>query len=399
MVLDFESEGSSSSDEERGSAGRDRATEAERSVGWPRSSVGQPTSAAPVSEPQPLAQSRRLPSSPPLPAFLYSTSTDESTTASSEAPAPCLGYGADSAVGSAVGPPQLSASVRTGSSPKLVTVLHPTLVDRFGDLVPELEALGRAHVVRAETGLPMDDALVHWVRPECDTETASDAGARLPRLATVWASKALVRAASAGELLPALRRTQAAAEAWSPDCVLTLIVCGVALPALEAAISLAQLELGVSLRRVHSSRALAEHLALCADVLHGAGDVSHRRRHGTCGRASLGGEAGANFLAGLTPADVLHNKGVPRSLRDAWVGALRQLLPESAALALAAEYPSFARLRTRLVADGERAVQDVHIGAKRLGPARSRRLHRIFTAARADAGSYVGEADAARGVR
>ena len=107
------------------------------------------------------------------------------------------------------------------------------------------------------------------------------------------------------------------------------------------------------------------------------------------GRASLGGNEGESFLAGLTAHDVLHNRGVPRGLRAAWVGALRQLLPEAAAAAVADQYPTFRRLYDHLRRTGEIGLQDVRVGSKRLGPARSRRIHRVLLAAREQAEESV----------
>lgn len=111
---------------------------------------------------------------------------------------------------------------------------------------------------------------------------------------------------------------------------------------------------------------------------------------GPSGRTSLGGHTGEAFLAGLTAHDVLHNKGVPKSLRQSWVGALRQILPEAAAAAVAEEYPSFRVIYRRLQrVDGISAVADLRVGSKRLGPARSRRLHRVLMAARDEAAAFV----------
>ena len=109
----------------------------------------------------------------------------------------------------------------------------------------------------------------------------------------------------------------------------------------------------------------------------------------------------------LTAHDVLHNKTVPKSLQASWLGALKQIVPESAALSVHAEYPSFRRLyaymqraerdharRARGGGGGGAAVdlgalENVRVGAKRFGPARSRRLYRVIMATREQAAEPV----------
>ena len=82
-------------------------------------------------------------------------------------------------------------------------------------------------------------------------------------------------------------------------------------------------------------------LAASTDALRVAAPVEHapfvvRMARSTLEDAAFGRRSlGAAFLAGLTSHDVLHNKGVPRSLQQSWPGALCQLLPETAAVAVA----------------------------------------------------------------
>ena len=101
------------------------------------------------------------------------------------------------------------------------------------------------------------------------------------------------------------------------------------------------------------------------------------------------------FLAGLTAHDVLHNRSVPRSLSQSWLGALKQLLPESAASAVHAAHPSFRQLydhvRQADAAGAAGGLAELRVGAKRLGPARSKRVRRLLTATQEQASEAYSE--------
>ena len=244
---------------------------------------------------------------------------------------------------------------------------------------------------------------VRWRRAEDDY---------LPRVVLVLDSAEVVSLAAAGALQSELARVQAAEALRVAGSALTLVVCGRSVAGLEQRVMSAQLELGVSSRRVLNDKELAELLASYTAVLasasgSGGGGGGRSGIGGVTSRESLGGSAGEGFLAGLTAQDVLHNKGVPRSLKESWLGALKQLLPEAAASAVAAEYPSFRRLyaymqraerdharRARGGGGGGAAVdlgalENVRVGAKRFGPARSRRLYRVIMATREQAAEPV----------
>ena len=259
-----------------------------------------------------------------------------------------------------------------------MTILHDSLTARHPALKECLAAAGCAYSVREDAALPAYS--VHWVRGDGSSAAALHT---LPRLVLVWTSTELVRASGVGTLVPTLGRLRAQAEAWAPGCALSLVVCGRAVPGLELALGTAQLEVGTSARRLLNDRELSELLAMYTLVLQEASGGPS----GTApaGRPSLGGSLGAAFLAGLTAHDVLHNKGVPRSLQQSWHGALCQLLPETAAVAVAQQYPSLRRLHMHLLRAGEGGLQDVRVGAKRLGPARSRRLYRVLLATKEEA--------------
>ena len=307
--------------------------------------LSSPAAAPPTLPPQPVAPHRPAPAAPPA--------------APAAPPAPA-----------------------TAGQP-LMTILHDSLTARHPALEGCLAAAGCAYSVREDAALPAHS--VHWVRGDGSSAAALHT---LPRLVLVWTSTEVVRASGAGTLVPTLGRVRAQAEAWAPGCALSLVVCGRAVPGLELALSTAQLEVGMSARRLLNDRELSELLAKYTLVLQEAsGGPSGAGAGGTApaGRPSLGGSLGAAFLAGLTSHDVLHNKGVPRSLQQSWHGALCQLLPETAAVAVAQQYPSLRRLHNHLLRAGEGGLQDVRVGAKRLGPARSRRLYRVLLATKEEA--------------
>ena len=100
------------------------------------------------------------------------------------------------------------------------------------------------------------------------------------------------------------------------------------------------------------------------------------------------------FLSGLSSQDVLWNQKVPRGPAEAWLGALKQLLPERSACAVHAAYSSasalFAHYRTAV--DPLADIANLQVGQQRLGPAKSRRLHRVLMATGEQADELVAPA-------
>jgi hypothetical protein len=286
---------------------------------------------------------------------------EEQSLLSSPAPSDVPGPSA-AAAPSIIASHQASASTGAGAPSKSVrTIIHPTLAVRYPSLSrPEVD------VLPSPADIPLS---VHWARD------ARSSPAHLPRVTLVWESAEVLRRASDGSLLSDLRHAQVAATRWTSGCILSLVVYGKNGPGLERCLGALQVELALSVRRVLDEPALAELLAMYAASL-------EQVERGPSPTDSC------DFLAGLTAHDVLHNKSVPKSLQQSWRGALRQLLPDTAASAVQEEYPSFRRLLEGMQeaeADGrpaEGCIAEVRVGTKRLGPARSSRLARIIMAKR-----------------
>jgi hypothetical protein len=247
-------------------------------------------------------------------------------------------------------------------------LLHPTLLAAHAELSTHLTAADVQFDAADSSAQPLLSA--RWV-----------AGShRLPRVLVVWESAEVARLASTGGLVPALAAAQAAVAGWHSDATLSLVVVGRAAAGVEQCLSVAQLELGLSsVRRALHSKELAELLACHTDAL-------AKAQHSLRAPDDAARDA-PDFLAGLTAHDVLHNRGVPKALHASWLFALKQLLPESAAVAVHAAYPSFRRLYSHLI-DAERAGREPALaelrvaGGKRLGPARSRKLVKVLMASR-----------------
>lgn len=254
------------------------------------------------------------------------------------------------------------------SSSQLVCVISPALAASYAELSTRLTDADCAHELGGGDEPLAAEATVHWLAAAAAAPTR-----RLPQLAVVWTTQQLMRAAGDGTLLAALARAASAARDWCAGSALALIVVGKGAPGLDQVIGSAQLELGLSARRALNVKELAELLATYSAAL----SASERA-------PALEEE----FLAGLTAHDVLHNKSCPKTLEQSWLGALKQILPESAALAVQAAHPSFRSLHARLAeaeaaggeAEAEAALADLRVGSKRLGPARSRRVHRMLRA-------------------
>ena len=293
-------------------------------------------------------------------------------------------------------PPQLVPSPRRSPAPAAsacTVVLTSSLLSHYADL--------RGHLTACEcpfaesSNAPLPGLSVHWI---------GEFGRRLPRVAIVIESCDVVRRATARQLLPDTAAAQALALSWAAHATLSVVVVGKTAAGLDRCLDELQLELGVSVRKVLNAKELTELLACHtltlakapapSDALGGAsGD-------GASGVAATGGAVGGgraptsapDFLAGLTAHDILHNRSVPKSLHAAWLGALKQLLPESAAMAVHAAHPSFRSLYSHLC-DAERSGRPLEsglaelrvAGGKRLGPARSRRLVKVLMATRSEA--------------
>ena len=276
------------------------------------------------------------------------------------------------AASSAVPPSPLCGSPAVSSSRRMqgggrkgatvCTMLTHSLNMGWSTLATHLTSLECKHEVCNEVPDGIQSA-AYWVSDDCHTGLTAN---RLPRLIAVWTSADVTRMAREGSLMREWARAQSVASEWVPGCTLTIVVAGCATAGLQHVLGAAQLELGLSARRVLNEKELAVLLASYATALRNA-----ERAPTVC----------EGFLGGLTSADMLDNTAVPRTAAQSWVGALKQLLPESAAVAVHAAYPSFRLLYADLAANpavAEARLQDLKVGAKRLGPARSRRLRRVF---------------------
>ena len=154
---------------------------------------------------------------------------------------------------------------------------------------------------------------------------------------------------------------------------------------------------GMCARRAPNARELADvlanHTAAIAKAEQAQAEPAAAAA-GSSSSAAAGPSTAPDFLAGLTAHDVLRNKGVPKAPSAAWLGALKQILPEAGANAVHAEHPSFRRLYNHLV-DAEKPgsglpmegrLADIRCAnGKRLGPARSKRLAKLIMAGREQA--------------
>jgi hypothetical protein len=317
----------------------------------------------------------------------------------------------------------VSSSPRSdlGGGAPVRIVLHESLASKYpnlGELLVEGISASASAAAEAATGgtsasagnasggatlLPVDvlpataapslpPLSAHWVRNSLAACSATTIGAaavcdRLPRACLMWGSADVMRQASDGSLLPSIVAAQEAWRgAWLTRCTLSLVVVGKAVAGLERVLDALQLEAGISCRRATDER------ELCALLTrHGQALVASER-------AAAKGGAGSEpaFLAGLTSSDVLRNKGVPKTLPQAWLGALKQILPEAHACAVRDAFPSFRRLYAHLArseAEGgklEGTLAELRVqGGKRLGPARAKRLARVLMATRHEADALV----------
>ena len=198
-----------------------------------------------------------------------------------------------------------SSAMVAAASP--LTLVDACLVRCFVGLQEELERCGC--VLGPAEATSSDVPLVRWRLPNDDE--------LLPHAALVFAGSEIVARTEAGEslsgIVAALPRT-------------TLVVVGPPPPKLERVLTSVQLECGVSVRRVLNVAELAELLAALGVA--------------TGRAASRSDETEVAFLSGLTSRDVLHNQKVPRGPSDAWLGVLKQILPERSALVLHESYPT-----------------------------------------------------------
>ena len=191
------------------------------------------------------------------------------------------------------------------------TLVDPCLARCFARLPEECERCGcvLGPVEVTSSGMP----LVQWRLPNDEL---------LPHAALVYAGSEIVAWAESGETLSGI------VAALPPRT--TLVAVGTPHPMLERVLTSVQLESGWSVRRVLNVAELAKLLAALGDALARA--------------ASHSNETGASFLSGLTSRDVLYGTSgatkVPRGPSEAWLGALKQLLPERSALVLHAAFPT-----------------------------------------------------------
>ena len=184
------------------------------------------------------------------------------------------------------------------------TLVDACLVRCFAGLPEELERCG---CVLGEV-TSRDVPLVRWRLPNDEL---------LPHAALVYTGSDIVARAEAGEslggIVAVLPRT-------------TLVAVGPPPAKLERVLTSVQLECGISVRRVLNVAELAELLAALGGALGRA--------------ASRSDEPEVAFLSGLTSRDVLYNQKVPRGPSEAWLGALKQILPERSALVLRESFPT-----------------------------------------------------------
>ena len=264
---------------------------------------------------------------------------------------------------------------------------HPTLAALIVDATPENATAPLVDVLPPASAASLPDSSVHWLRnrsgPPGGASSSSAVADRCHAVCLVWDASEALRLHAAGALGSRLVAAQAMCRAWHPECVPSLLFVGKNTPGLDRLVAELQLDAGVSARRAVTVRDLA-------DLLHAHGRALARAEKKAA--KDVDGQGQPDFLAGLTSADILHNKGVPKTLTMAWLGALKQLLPSSAADAVHAAFPSFRKLYTHLRANEaagrplEGHLADLRVaGGKRLGPARSRRLARLLLAGREEA--------------
>tara|TARA_B110001452_G_C15119856_1_gene390320 strand:+ start:91 stop:876 length:786 start_codon:yes stop_codon:yes gene_type:complete len=236
--------------------------------------------------------------------------------------------------------------------PRTVLATHPTLPDE----------LGRCDCAHAEASDGTTRA-VRWER--LDPEGG---GQLAPHAVLVMAATEVVERFKAGDALGEVVAQQ--------DCPrVTLVATGTPPPGLERVLDEVQLECAISCRRALNDAELADMLAAIGSALAKAARPSDEQA----------------FLAGLSSQDVLFNQKMPRNPSEAWLGALRQLLPERAAAAVHAAHPTVSRLYAHYRAaaatgaEPHAAIAELRVGNQRLGPCKSRRLHRVMMATREQA--------------
>ena len=186
------------------------------------------------------------------------------------------------------------------------TLLDVCLVRCFAGLPEELERCGC--ILAPVEATSRDVPLVRWRLPNDEL---------LPHAALVYMGSEIVARTEAreslGDIVAVLPRT-------------TLVAVGPPPPKLERVLTSVQLECGISVRRVLNVVELAELLAALGTALGRA--------------ASRSDEPEVAFLSGLTSRDVLYNQKVPRGPSEAWLGALKQILPDRSAVVLHECFPT-----------------------------------------------------------
>jgi len=235
-----------------------------------------------------------------------------------------------------------------------VTCLSGSLLASSPQLRQDVERLGAGcELVGELPGLP------------CAASWTID-GQSCARVAVVLEATAMLSKLRDGSLIRWAAALQTAARGCVPAASPHLIVSGSA-SGVEQSIGWLALELGLNVRRAAAGD-IAEVL-----VAYGAA---------LCSRKPSTSE---EFLHGLCAKDVLFNRAAHKSLSGAWQGALRQILPDSAAGAVYAAFPSFRRLYTHVlterVANGcsHCTLSDLRVGNQRLGPAKARKIRSLFS--------------------
>ena len=239
--------------------------------------------------------------------------------------------------------------------PRSVLAAHPTLP----------EELGRCDCAHAEA-IDGTTPAVRWERLD------QEGGGLVSYAVLVLGASEVVAHFKAGDAL-----SEAVALLGCPR--VTLVATGAPPPGLERVLDEVQLECAISCRRALNDAEVADMLAAIGSALAKAARPSDDQP----------------FLAGLSSQDVLFNQRMPRGPSEAWLGALRQLLPERAAAAVHAAHPTISRLyahyRAAAAAGAEphAAIAELRVGNQRLGPCKSRRLHRVMMATREQAGELM----------
>lgn len=238
----------------------------------------------------------------------------------------------------------------------LSLVLSQDLVEAYAGLPEQLKAQGTAHELDASAPVPLS---AHWRK----TAGTNDVHVT-PQLVVVWSAEMLM------DRLQSRTLEKAALEAQAGGATALVVVNSE--PGLEDAVGWLALEVGISVHAIKQQE--------LATVLSSFGAALVKAN---CEQLAPSASK-ADFLQGLRAKDVLFNKAASASLKAAWLGALRQVLPEGAAKVVSENYKTYRSLYLHLRAgtegEAERAIADLTVGKQRLGPAKARKLRRVMMA-------------------